>query len=251
MKILVPIKRVVDHNINVKIDKNSQKIETDNLKMVINPFCEIALEEAIKLKESGVASSVIALSIGSIEVQEQLRSAIAMGADRAIHVLSPTTPSSLIIAKIIQKIIQIENPNITLLGKQSIDSDNNQTGQMLAALCDYPQGTFISSLTITDDKSNAIVNRETDEGLQELSLQLPAILTVDLRLNTPRYISLPNIMKARRATIESLNADDFNINLTTSITTLNLEEPSIQKSCTILPSFKELLSTIQQNAKGA
>lgn len=251
MKILVPIKRVVDHNINVKISSESNKIETEGLKKVINPFCEIALEEAIKLKEQGIASSVIALSIGNNATQEQLRNAIAMGADRAIHLSTDENFSSLSIAKVIQNIVNQENPQLILLGKQAIDSDNNQTGQMLAALCNYPQGTFISELTCEDDRQKILINRETDEGSQTLSLQLPAVITVDLRLNTPRFISLPNIMKARRAEIETHEVSALGLNLQNSITMLKVEEPIIEKSCQMLSSVEELLSTLQQEIKGA
>lgn len=251
MKILVPIKRVVDHNINVKVSAGSNSVATDGLKMVINPFCEIALEEAIKLKEQGIASSVIALSIGNNATQEQLRNAIAMGADRAIHLTTDESLSPLSIAKIIQKTVEAESPKLILLGKQAIDADNNQTGQMLAALCDYPQGTFISELTIHDDKQSITIDRETDEGLQTIALQLPAVITVDLRLNMPRFISLPNIMKARRVAIETKEVSSLGLNLTSSVTTLKVEEPKIDKSCQMLSSIEELLSALSQEIKGA
>ena len=200
MKILVPVKRVVDYNVKVRVKPDQTGVDLANVKMSMNPFCEIAVEEAIRLKEKGIATEIIAVSIGPKQAQETIRTALAMGADRGILIETDDAVEPLAIAKVLKAIVDIEAPEIVLLGKQAIDGDNNQTGQMLAALLDWPQGTFASELVIADGKAS--VTREVDGGLQTLSLDLPAIVTTDLRLNEPRYASLPNIMKAKRKTID-------------------------------------------------
>ncbi|HAQ48092.1 MAG TPA: electron transfer flavoprotein subunit beta, partial [Glaciecola sp.] len=194
MKILVPVKRAIDYNVKVRVKPDNSGLDLANAKMSINPFCEIAVEEAVRLKEKGIATEVVIISIGDKACQEQIRTALALGADRGIQIDTPNALDSLQVAKLLQKVVEEESPDLVILGKQSIDSDNNQTGQMLAALCGLPQGTFASVVDINDNKVN--VTREVDGGLQTIALTLPAIVTTDLRLNEPRYASLPNIMKA-------------------------------------------------------
>jgi electron transfer flavoprotein beta subunit len=200
MKILVPIKRVVDYNVKVRPLSDNSNVDLNNVKMAVNPFCEIALEEAVRLKESGKASEVIAVSVGQTDSQEQLRTALALGADRATLVETDSLLEPLAIAKVLQKIIEDEKPDLIILGKQAIDGDNNQTGQMLGALLDYPQATNASEVSINE--SSISVTREIDGGLQTLELTIPSIVTTDLRLNEPRYASLPNIMKAKKKRIK-------------------------------------------------
>ena len=200
MKILVPIKRVVDYNVKVRPLSDNTNVDLNNVKMAVNPFCEIALEEAVRLKESGKATEVIAVSVGQTDSQEQLRTALALGADRATLIETDSLLEPLAIAKVLQKIIEDEKPDLIILGKQAIDGDNNQTGQMLGALLDYPQATNASEVTIND--SSVTVTREIDGGLQTLELTIPSIITTDLRLNEPRYASLPNIMKAKKKGIK-------------------------------------------------
>ncbi len=209
MKILVPVKRVVDYNVKVRVKPDQTGVDLANVKMSMNPFCEIAVEEAIRLKEKGVATEIIAVSIGPAQAQETIRTALAMGADRGILVQTDDTVEPLAVAKILKAITDEENPDIVLLGKQAIDDDSNQTGQMLAALLDWPQGTFASEVAITDGKAN--VTREVDGGLQTVALQLPAVITTDLRLNEPRYASLPNIMKAKRKPIDTKAPADYGV----------------------------------------
>ena len=196
MKVLVAVKRVIDYNVKVRVKADNSNVDLANVKMAINPFCEIAVEEAVRLKEAGIASEVVAVSVGPKAAQEQIRSAMAMGADRGIWVESEEELSGLGIARLLAQVVRDEQPGLVLLGKQAIDSDNNQTGQMLAALLDYPQATFASKLEVKDGE--ALVTREIDGGLQTLALKLPAVVTTDLRLNEPRYIKLPDIMKAKR-----------------------------------------------------
>ena len=199
MKILVPIKRVVDYNVKVRPLSDNSNVDLNNVKMAVNPFCEIALEEAVRLKESGKATEVIAVSVGQTDSQEQLRTALALGADRATLVETDSLLEPLAIAKVLQKIIEDEKPDLIILGKQAIDGDNNQTGQMLGALLDYPQATNASEVSINE--SSISVTREIDGGLQTLELTIPSIVTTDLRLNEPRYASLPNIMKAKKLSL--------------------------------------------------
>ena len=195
MKVLVTIKRVIDYNVKVRIKADNTDVDLSNVKMALNPFCEIAIEEAIRLKEQGIVSEIVAVSLGEAACQEQLRTALALGADRGILVETDKPLMSLAVAKLLKAVAEIEKPDLIIMGKQAIDSDNNQTGQMLAALMGWPQGTYASELKIEENK--ALVTREVDGGLMTLSLNLPAVITTDLRLNTPRYASLPNIMKAK------------------------------------------------------
>ncbi|MGD9650667.1 MAG: electron transfer flavoprotein subunit beta/FixA family protein, partial [Dongiaceae bacterium] len=211
MKILVPIKRVIDFNVKIRVRADGSGVETQNVKMSINPFDEIAVEEAIRLKEKSLAKEIIAVSIGPAQVQETLRHSLALGADRAIHIVSDQELSPLQIAKILQKIIMEESPALVIMGKQAIDDDSNQTGQMLAALLDWPQATFASKLTVNGN--NAEVTREIDGGLETLALELPAIITTDLRLNTPRFASLPNIMKAKSKPLATKPVAEYGLDL--------------------------------------
>jgi electron transfer flavoprotein beta subunit len=228
MKVLVPIKRVIDYNVKVRVKADNSNVDLANVKMAINPFCEIAVEEAVRLKEAGIATEVIAVSIGNKSCQEQLRTALALGADRAIQIETDESLDSINIAKLLQKIVEEEQPQLVILGKQSIDSDNNQTGQMLAALTGMSQGTFASAVSIDGDKVN--VTREVDSGLQTLALTLPAIITTDLRLNEPRYASLPNIMKAKRKPLVVKAAADFGIDLTARTNLIKVTPPAERKA---------------------
>src|SRR3989338_9951215 len=211
MKVLVPVKRVVDYNVKVRVKSDNTGVDIANVKMTMNPFDEIAVEEAVRLKEKGLATEIIATSIGVDACQETLRTALAMGADRAIFVKTETEIQPLAAAKILQKIVESEMPQLVILGKQAIDTDNNQVGQMLAALLNWPQGTFASKVELHD--GGVSVTREVDGGLETLFLQLPAVITTDLRLNEPRYISLPNIVQAKRKTIAVVAADSLGVDL--------------------------------------
>ena len=247
MKILVPIKRVIDYNVKVRVKADNSNVDLANVKMAINPFCEIAVEEAIRLKEAGVASEVVAVSIGDKSCQEQLRTALALGADRAIQIETAESLDALNIAKLLQKVVEEEQPKLVILGKQSIDSDNNQTGQMLAALTGMPQGTFASEVKIDGDKVN--VTREIDGGLQTVSLTLPAIVTTDLRLNEPRYASLPNIMKAKRKPLDVKQAADFGIDLSPRSTLLKVTPPATRQAGIVVESVDELVEKLKNEAK--
>ncbi|WP_371185510.1 electron transfer flavoprotein subunit beta/FixA family protein [Thalassotalea maritima] len=247
MKILVPIKRVVDHNVKVKVKSDQSGVDLTSVKMAINPFCEIAVEEAVRLKEANIASEVIAISIGDKGCQEQLRTALALGADRAIHVQADNDLESLHVAKVLAKIVAKETPDLVILGKQAIDSDNNQTGQMLAALCDLPQGTFASEIKI--ENQHVTVTREVDGGLQQVVLNLPAIVTTDLRLNEPRYASLPNIMKAKRKPLEQFTLADFGITLNKTLTTIKVEEPAVRSGGAKVADINELVEKLKTEAK--
>ncbi|XOV77839.1 MAG: electron transfer flavoprotein subunit beta/FixA family protein [Aestuariibacter sp.] len=247
MKILVPIKRVIDYNVKVRVKPDNSAVDLANTKMSINPFCEIAVEEAVRLKEKGTATEVIAVSIGDKSCQEQLRTALALGADRAIHIEAETVPDSLQVAKLLQKVIEQEAPQMVILGKQSIDSDNNQTGQMLSALTGMPQGTFASEVVIEGDKLQ--VTREIDGGLQTISLSLPAIVTTDLRLNEPRYASLPNIMKAKRKPLDVKSAEEFGVSLTSNIKTLKVTPPAERQGGVKVADVAELVAKLKNEAK--
>ncbi len=247
MKILVPIKRVVDYNVKVKVKKDQTAVDLDNVKMSMNPFCEIAVEEAVRLKEKNIANEVIAVSIGSKSCQEQLRTALALGADRAIHVCTSEHLESLDIANVLTKIFTKENPQLIILGKQSIDSDNNQTGQMLGALCGLPQGTFASQIDIKDNCIDVV--REIDGGLQTVSLNLPAIITTDLRLNEPRYASLPNIMKAKRKPLEEIPLEDLDVSIKGTLVTLKVEEPKQRNGGVKVADITELMDKLKNEAK--
>ena len=247
MKILVPIKRVIDYNVKVRVKPDHSDVDLANVKMSLNPFCEIAIEEAVRLKESGVATEIIAVSIGNKSCQEQLRTALALGADRAIQIDTDESLDSLNIAKLLQKIVDEEQPQLVILGKQSIDSDNNQTGQMLAALTGMPQGTFASNVSVEGNKVN--VTREVDSGLQTVSLSLPAIVTTDLRLNEPRYAKLPDIMKAKRKPLDVKPAADFGVDLTPRTKVIKVTPPAQRQAGIIVSSIDELVEKLKNEAK--
>ncbi len=244
MKILVSIKRVIDYNVHIRVKADGSGVETQNVKMAANPFDAIALEEAVRLKEKKIATEIIAVSIGSQAVHETLRYALALGADRAIHVPTDILFEPLNIAKILKNIIDQEKPDLIILGKQAIDDDCNQTGQMLAGLLNIPQGTFISKLDITQNKAS--VTREVDGGLETLTLELPAVITTDLRLNEPRYPSLPNIMKAKQKPIENFPLPD-NLHAHTEI--LSIAEPAARKMGIKVSSSQELIQKLKNEAK--
>ena len=247
MKILVPVKRVIDYNVKARVNSDNTDVDLTNVKMAMNPFCEIAVEEAVRLKEKGVATEIVVVSIGGKACQEQLRTALALGADRAIQIDTDVKLGSLQVAKLLKKVVEEEQPELVILGKQSIDADNNQTGQMLAALTNLPQGTFASEVVVADGKVN--VTREVDGGLQTVSLSLPAIVTTDLRLNEPRYASLPNIMKAKRKPLDVKNATDMGIELSSKINLLKVEEPSQRDSGEMVESVDQLVEKLKNEAK--
>ena len=247
MKILIPIKRVVDYNVKVRPTSDESGVDLNNVKMAINPFCEIAVEEAVRLKESGIAEEIVAVTVGSSAAQEQLRTSLALGADRAILVESETELEPLGIAKLLKAVVEKESPDLVILGKQAIDGDNNQTGQKLAALLGYPQATFASELSISDGK--ATVTREVDGGLQTVSVNLPAIVTTDLRLNEPRYASLPNIMKAKSKPLDVMPVADFEIDITPRISTLKVSLPPEREAGVIVETVDELVDKLKNEAK--
>jgi len=247
MKILVPIKRVIDYNVKARVKADQTDVDLANVKMALNPFCEIAVEEAIRIKEAGKAEEVIVVSIGAKAVQEQLRTALALGADRAIHIETDLKLESLQIAKLLNKLLEQEPAELVILGKQAIDSDNNQTGQMLAALSNRPQGTFASKVELNDTKVN--VTREVDGGLQTIALDLPAIVTTDLRLNEPRYASLPNIMKAKRKPLAVIAADSLGVDLAPRIELVKVEEPAVREAGIIVDDVAQLIEKLKTEAK--
>ena len=247
MKILVPIKRVVDYNVKVRPKADESGVDLNNVKMAINPFCEIAVEEAVRLKEAGSASEIIAVSVGAENAQEQLRTALALGADRAILVETDLEVEPLGVSKVLKAIVEKESPNLIVMGKQAIDGDNNQTGQMLAALMNYPQATFASELKIEGEK--AVVTREVDGGLQTISINLPAVVTSDLRLNEPRYASLPNIMKAKQKPLEIIKSDDLGVDLNPRISTLKVSPPPEREAGIIVESVDQLVEKLKNEAK--
>ena len=247
MKILVPIKRVIDYNVKVRVRRDGGGVETAGVKMSMNPFDEIAVEEALRLREKGIASEVLVVSIGVPQAADTLRTALAMGADRAILVQSEESPEPLAVAKILKILVERKTPDLVILGKQAIDDDMNATGQMLAGLLDWPQATFASRVEKTGD--SLTVSREVDGGSETLSLTLPAIVTADLRLNEPRYASLPNIMKAKKKPLETLSAADLGIDLTRRLTTLSIAEPPTRKAGIKVGSVAELVEKLRNEAK--
>ena len=247
MKVLVPIKRVVDYNVKVRPKADESGVDLNNVKMAINPFCEIAVEEAVRLKEAGSASEIIAVTVGAENAQEQLRTALALGADRAILVETDLEVEPLGISKVLKAIVEKESPNLIVMGKQAIDGDNNQTGQMLAALMNYPQATFASELKIEGEK--AVVTREVDGGLQTISINLPAVVTSDLRLNEPRYASLPNIMKAKQKPLEIIKSDDLGVDLNPRISTLKVSPPPEREAGIIVETVDQLVEKLKNEAK--
>jgi electron transfer flavoprotein beta subunit len=247
MKILVAVKRVIDYNVKIRVRPDQTGVETANVKMSMNPFDEIAVEEGVRLRENGGAEELIAISVGPKQAQETIRTALAMGADRGIHVATDEEIEPLAIAKILKAIAVKENPDLIILGKQAIDDDSNQTGQMLAALLDWPQGTFASKMTIDDGMVRII--REIDGGLETLKLKIPAIITTDLRLNTPRYASLPNIMKAKKKTIDEISPVDLQVDISARLTTLKVEEPSSREAGVIVEDVAQLVDKLRNEAK--
>lgn len=247
MKVLVAIKRVVDYNVKVRVKADNSGVDLANVKMSMNPFCEIAVEEAVRLKEKGIATEIVVVSIGPNQAQEQLRTALALGADRAILIESDEALNSLAVARLLKAVVDREQPLITILGKQAIDSDNNQTGQMLAALTGYAQGTFASRVEVTIDKIN--VTREIDGGLQTVALNLPAIVTADLRLNEPRYTSLPSIMKAKKKPLDVVSAASLGVSTASTVRTIKVEAPAIRSSGVKVTSVTELVGKLKHEAR--
>ena len=247
MKILVAVKRVIDYNVQIRIKEDGTGVHTDNVKMSTNPPDDNAIEEAVKLKESGKAKEIVAVTVGEEKAQEAVRKALAVGADRGIHIKSDSYIEPLGVAKVLKKIVEKEKPDLVFLGKQAIDDDCNQTGQMLAALLGWPQGTFASKI---EHKNKVIeVTREVDEGLETIEINLPAIITCDLRLNEPRFASLPNIMKAKKKPIEQLNAKDLGVDISNRIKQLKVEEPPKRKGGIKVASVAELVSKLKNEAK--
>ena len=246
MKILVAVKRVVDYNVKVRVKSDRTGVELANVKMSMNPFDEIAVEEAIRLQESGTASEVVAISMGEAKCTETIRTAMAMGADRGIHVLTDAELQPLSVAKLLVALAKKENPDLVILGKQAIDDDCSQTGQMLAALLNWPQGTFASKVSIAE--KNVQVTREIDGGLETLELALPAVITTDLRLNEPRYASLPNIMKAKKKPIEEFSPDDLGVDVTPRIKTLRVDDPPPREGGRKVSSVSELVDKLKNEA---
>ncbi len=247
MKILVPIKRVNDYNVKVRPNQNNTDVDLTNVKMAVNPFCEIALEEAIRIKEAGNAEEVVTVSVGTEKNQEQLRTALALGADRAILVKVDNEVQPLDVAKILVKIFEKENPELILMGKQGIDGDHNQTGQMLGAMLGIPQATFASKVELNNKSVN--VTREIDGGLETLTVELPAIVTADLRLNEPRYASLPNIMKAKRKPIDEINLDELGLSVEEKVKTIKVESPAERDEGIKVDSVDALLDKLRNEAK--
>ena len=247
MKVLVPVKRVIDYNVKVRVKADNSGVELANVKMAMNPFDEIAVEQALRLKEAGGADEVVAVSIGPAQNQETIRTALAMGADRGIHIEASHDIEPLAVAKLLKAVVERENPGLVLVGKQAIDDDCNQTGQMLAALLGWAQGTFVSALEVTGDKAKVV--REVDGGLEHLEISMPAIVSVDLRLNEPRYASLPNIMKAKKKPLDSLTVDDLGVDITPRLNIVKVEEPAAREAGIKVADVKELVEKLKNEAK--
>jgi len=247
MKVLVAVKRVVDYNVKVRAKADGSDVELNNVKMAINPFCEIAVEEAVRLKEAGTASEVVVTSIGDKSCQEQIRTALALGADRGIHIEADGRPEPLEVAKLLKGVVEAESPDLVILGKQSIDGDNNQTGQMLAALTGMGQGTFASAVNIGD--GTVQVTREIDGGLQTVELKLPAVVTTDLRLNEPRYASLPNIMKAKRKPLDTMSPSDLGVDIQSHVTLVGVRPPAERSAGIKVESVEQLVDKLKNEAK--
>ena len=246
MKILVPVKRVVDYNVKIRVKPDGSGVDLANVKMSMNPFCEIAVEEAVRLQEAGKASEIVVVSVGPSQAQETIRTALAMGADRGILVQTDDDMEPLGIAKLLKAVIAEENPDLVILGKQAIDGDNNQTGQMLAALLGWPQGTFASALDFADDKLH--VTREIDGGLQTVKLTTPAVVTTDLRLNEPRYASLPNIMKAKKKPIDEKTTADYGVDVAPRLEIVNVSEPPEREAGVKVETVGELVEKLKNEA---
>jgi electron transfer flavoprotein beta subunit len=246
MKVLVPVKRVIDYNVKVRVKPDQTGVDLANVKMSMNPFCEIAVEEAVRMKEKGVASEVVAVSIGPAQAGETLRTALAMGADRAILIQSDTDLEPLAVAKVLKAVVGEENPNLVVMGKQAIDGDNNAVGQMLAALLDWPQATFASKIEVAGDKAK--VTREVDGGLQTLEVDLPAVITADLRLNEPRYASLPNIMKAKKKELTLKVVADYGADVAPRLKVVRVAEPAKRQAGVKVADAAELVSKLKTEA---
>ena len=247
MKILVAVKRVIDANVKVRVKSDQTGVELTNVKMAMNPFCEIAVEEAVRLKEKGIATEIVAVSIGVTQAQETLRTALAMGCDRGLLITADAAVEPLAIAKLLKAVADREKPDLFILGKQAIDGDNNQTGQMLSALLGWAQGTFASKLEKDGDQLK--VTREIDGGLETLRLKLPCVVTTDLRLNEPRYASLPNIMKAKQKPLATLTPQELGVDITPRIKTLKIAEPGLRKSGVKVANVAELVAKLRTEAK--
>jgi len=247
MKILVAAKRVVDYNVNIRVLSDNTGVDLNNVKMSVNPFDEIAIEEAVRLKEAGIAEEVVVVSVGASNCQEQIRTALALGADRGVLVETDAEMQPLAIAKVLKAVVEKEQPQLIILGKQAIDGDNSQTGQMLAALCNYSQATFASEIEITD--GTAAVTREVDGGLETITVKLPAVVTTDLRLNEPRYASLPNIMKAKKKPIDTYSPDELGIDITPRFKTLKVVPPAEREAGIVVETVEELVDKLKNEAK--
>ncbi len=247
MKVLVPIKRVIDANVKVRVKADKSGVELTNVKMAMNPFCEIGVEEAVRMKEAGTASEIVVVSAGGAQSQETIRTALAMGADRGIVIQSDVALEPLGVAKLLKAVVEKESAELVILGKQAIDGDNNQTGQMLAALLGWAQGTFVSKIAIEDGVLKA--TREVDGGLETVALKMPCVLTVDLRLNQPRYASLPNIMKAKKKQIDTLSPEDLGVDVTPRLTVVQVVEPASRKAGVKVASVAELVDKLKNEAK--
>jgi len=247
MKVLVAVKRVVDYNVKIRVKSDQTGVETANVKMSMNPFDEIAVEEGVRLKEAGQAEELIAVSVGPTQSQETIRTALAMGADRGILVETDGNTEPLGVAKVLKAIVDKENPDLIIVGKQAIDDDSNQTGQMLSALLDWSQGTFASKLEFADGKVN--VTREVDGGLETIALSLPSVVTADLRLNEPRYASLPNIMKAKKKPIDTITPDDLGVDVAPRLTVIKVEEPPKRQAGVMVEDVAQLVEKLRNEAK--
>ena len=247
MKVLVPVKRVIDYNVKVRVKADNSGVELANVKMAMNPFDEIAVEQALRMKEAGDAEEVIVVSIGPAQNQETIRTALAMGADRGIHIEASHDVEPLAVAKLLKAVVEKENPGLVLMGKQAIDDDCNQTGQMLAALLGWAQGTFVSALHVADDTAKIV--REVDGGLEHLEIKMPAIVSVDLRLNEPRYASLPNIMKAKKKPLDNLTVDDLDVDIKPRLTLVKVEEPAAREAGIKVADVRELVEKLKNEAK--
>ena len=247
MKVMVTVKRVIDPYVKVRVKSDGTGVETANIKMTMNPFCEIAVEQAVRMKEAGLVTEIVAVSIGVPQCQETLRTAMAMGADRGILVETTAEVQPLAVAKVLKAVIEKEQPKLVIMGKQAIDDDSNQSGQMLAALMNWPQATFISNITVNGDAAD--VTREIDGGLEKLTIKLPAVATTDLRLNEPRYVTLPNIMKAKKKTLETLKPDALGVDVAPRLQTLKVVEPAKRKAGAKVADVKALVDKLRNEAK--
>jgi electron transfer flavoprotein beta subunit len=247
MKVLVTVKRVIDPYVKVRVKSDGTGVETANIKMTMNPFCEIAVEQAVRMKEAGVVTEIVVVSIGAPQSQETLRTAMAMGADRGILVEAPAGVEPLAVAKLVKAVVDKEQPRLVITGKQAIDDDSNQTGQMISALLGWPQATFISNITVNGD--TAEVTREIDGGLEKLTIKMPAVVTTDLRLNEPRYVTLPNIMKAKKKPLEVIKPETLGVDIAPRLKTLKVEEPAKRSSGVKVADVKELIAKLKNEAR--